>query len=45
MVEKHSNVRCRHYGGPFEKQLGWCQHHETEAAPDVVSTCSAASRA
>ncbi len=31
--------RCQHYGGPLEKQLGWCQHHETEAAPDVVSTC------
>ncbi len=31
--------RCKHYDGPFEKQLGWCRHHETETAPDVVSTC------
>ena len=35
--------RCQHYDGPFERQLGWCRHHETETAPDVVSTCSAAS--
>ena len=35
--------RCQHYDGPFEKQLGWCRYHETETAPDVVSTCSAAS--
>jgi len=31
--------RCQHYDGPFEKQLGWCRYHKTEAAPDVVSTC------
>ncbi len=31
--------RCQHYDGPFEKQLGWCRYHETETAPDVVSTC------
>ncbi len=31
--------RCQHYGGPFEKQLGWCRYHKTETAPDVVSTC------
>ena len=31
--------RCQHYDGPFERQLGWCRHHETETAPDVVSTC------
>ena len=31
--------RCQHYDGPLEKQLGWCRHHETETAPDVVSTC------
>ena len=39
MAEKHSSVRCRHYDGPFEKQLGWCRHHETETAPDVPFRC------
>jgi len=34
--------QCQHYEGPFEKQLGWCRHYETETAPDVVSTCGAA---
>ena len=31
--------RCRHYDGTFEKQLGWCRQHETEAAPDVPFRC------
>ncbi len=31
--------RCQHYDGPFERQLGWCRYHETEAAPDVPFRC------